>query len=107
MRWSANIHIDQADDRNAGGLKPKDVRREIALSPPSTRAASPCAVRELGQHDRGPFIDEIAPRHAEDRVVTLPFRRQGCFAENGQIFIRLHFQRRSPPQRLLPRRWLS
>ena len=106
MRWSTGIEIDQADDRNAGGIKAEDIRRGERFCPFDSRRQA-VRRRELGQHDRGRLIDETAPRHAEDGMFTLPFRRQGFLAENGQMFHSLHFQQRFPPQTMLLHRWLN
>ncbi len=86
MRRPAPIEIDQADDRNAGGVKTKDVRRRECFCPFGARGQT-VRRRELSHHDRGRLVDEITPRHAEDRVFTLPFRRQRFFFENGLMFI--------------------
>ena len=90
MRWSTDIEIDQADDRNAGGFKSEDIRRRERFCPFDPRRETVCS-RKLGQHDRGRFIDETASGHAEDRMFTQPFRWQAFFAENGQIFMRRIF----------------
>ena len=43
--------------------------------------------RKLSEHDRCRFIDETAPGHTQDRMLTLPFKWQFVLVENGQIFI--------------------
>ena len=91
MRWSTGIEIDQADDRNAGGIKAEDIRRGERFCPFDPRRQT-VRRRELSQHDRGRFIDETASGHAEDGMFTLPFRRQVFLAENGQIFMRRIFR---------------
>ena len=71
---AACIQIDQADDRNAGGLKPKDIggRKRSRLS---DARRQPMCRAELSEHDRGRFIDQTTSGHAENGMVTLPFRR--------------------------------
>ena len=91
MRRSTRIEIDQADDRNAGGLKSEDIRRGERFCPFDPCRQTVCR-RELSQHDRGRFIDETASGHAEDGMFTLPFGRQVFFADNGQIFMRRIFR---------------
>ena len=106
MRRPAPIEIDQADDRNAGGVKTKDVRRRECFCPFGARGQT-VRRRELSQHDRGRLVDEITPRHAEDGVFTLPFRRQSLLYRERANSHSLHFRQRFLPQRMLPHRWLS
>ena len=82
MRWSTRIEIDQADDRNAGGLESEDICGGERVRPLDPCRETVCG-RELSQHDRGRFIDEATSGHAEDGMFTQPFGRQVLFADNG------------------------
>ena len=88
---AACIQIDQADDRNAGGLKPKDIGGRKRSRLRNARRQPMCRA-ELREHDRCRFIDQTTSGHAENGMVTLSFRQQSHFAEDRQMLIRRIFR---------------